>query len=137
MQKFVRGWPLRIGGGFLFFGTLAMSKTSHWLGSDYAVGIAFALWLISLPGSSQGHGIWKRLATGLSEISYTLYVVHFPILFFAAAVLLKGRQFPANGEGFRWFLGLTATILVISTIMWWLFERNTDRVRKRLWSGRA
>jgi len=133
--RFIRGLGWRLIGGLLFLATLAASKSNHWLGSDYAVGITFALWLISLPGSSHGNGILKRFATGLSEISYTLYVVHFPLLFFAAAVLLRGRQFSADCEGYLWFSGLAVAILAISSGMWWLFERNTDRVRKLLWSG--
>ena len=134
--RWFRGWPWRLVGGLLFLGTLAASKTDHWLGSDGAVGCAFALWMLSLPGGWRVPGWFNRLVTGLSEISYTLYVVHFPLLFFVAAVVLKGRQFPADAEGFLWFGGLTASILAISAGMWWLFERNTDRVRKWLLSGR-
>lgn len=134
--RWFRGWPWRVVGGLLFLGTLAASKTDHWLGSDGAVGCIFAVWMLSLPGGWQVPGWVNRLVTGLSEISYTLYVVHFPLLFFVAAVVLKGRQFPADAHGFLWFGGLTASILAISAGMWWLFERNTDHVRKLL-RGRA
>jgi peptidoglycan/LPS O-acetylase OafA/YrhL len=74
---------------------------------------------------------------GLSEISYTLYVVHFPLLFVIGAAVLEGRQWPANGQGFLLFGGLIVVVLAISVGMWWLFERNTDRVRKRLRGGRV
>ena len=130
----VVGWPGRVLGGLLFLGTLVGSKTGHWLGSDYAVGITFALWMLALSGAWRTGAWWTRLVTGLSEISYTLYVVHFPLLFFAAAVLLKGRQFPADGQGFFWFAILAAAILLISAGMWWLFERNTDAVRRLIQS---
>lgn len=126
-------WIWRALGGGLFFGSLLASKTGHWLGSDHAVGAVFAVWMISLIGPWQKSSLYSRLATGLSEISYTLYVVHFPLLFFAAAVLLKGHQFPPNTEGFVWYVGLSVLIVIISVAMWWLFERNTTWVRKRLW----
>ena len=71
-----------------------------------------------------------KLAIGLSGISYTLYVVHFPLLFFGAAVVLKGTQFPADIMGFLWFVGLATSVLVVSILMWWLFGRNTVQVRK-------
>ena len=127
-----RNWGWRFGGGVLFLGTLAASKSESWLGSDHAVGIAFALWLLSLTGSWRRQGWWSRLSTGLSEISYTLYVVHFPFLFFVAAVVLKGRQFPADGLGLLWFGGLAIATLVLAAAMWWAFERNTVRLRKWL-----
>lgn len=120
----------RILGGLLFIGTLAASKTNHWLGGDLAVGSAFALWMLALSGTWWANRWWTRLATGLSGISYTLYVVHFPLLFFIAAVLLKGRQFAADAQGYLCFGTLAAGILTIATGLWWLFERNTDAVRR-------
>ena len=128
--RILRGWPWRVLGGALFMGTLAASKTAHWLGSDYVIGIAFALWMLALTGAWRTTAWWTRLVTGLSEISYTLYVVHFPLLFFVAALVLKGRKFPADTQGYLWFTGLTVATLLISTGMWWLFERNTDKVRR-------
>jgi peptidoglycan/LPS O-acetylase OafA/YrhL len=134
--SFFRGWVWRVVGGVIFLGTLVASKTDSWIGSDFAVGTAFAFWLVSLPGGLSFPAWIRRVVTGLSEISYTLYVVHFSLLFFVAAVVLKGRQFPANGEGYLWFGGLAAAVLAISVALWWLFERNTDHVRRWLWSGR-
>lgn len=131
-----RGWPWRLAGGVLFFGTLAASKTDHWLGSDGAVGLVFAAWMLALAGAWRFPTWLNRSVTGLSEISYTLYVVHFPLLLFVAAVVLNGRQFPADLQGFFWFGGLAAAVLAISAAMWWLFERNTDRVRKWVLSDR-
>ena len=132
-----RGWPWRLAGGLLFFGTLAASKSDHWLGSDPAVGLAFAGWMLALTGAWRFPSLLNRSVTGLSEISYTLYVVHFPLLFFVAAVVLNGRQFPADPQGFVWFVGLAAAGVVVSAGMWWLCERNTDRVRKWVLRGRA
>gem|GEM_PF-2469380 len=79
----------------------------------------------------------NRIGAGLSEICCTLYVLHFPLLLFVATMLLKGRQFPENGESYLWFVGLATLILASSVLMWWLFERNTDRVRKLLWRAKA
>ena len=128
----LRCWPWRVLGGVLFIGTLAASKTTLWLGSDYVVGTCFALWMLTLTGAwrTTTSAWWTRLVTGLSEISYTLYVVHFPLLFFVAAVVLKGRQFPPDALGYLLFAGLAVAILMTAMGMWWLFERNTDRVKR-------
>ena len=129
-KQFIEGWPFRILGGLFFLATLALSKTPHWLGGDYAVGSSFSVWTLSLFGMRPASRFLRRLATGLSDVSYTLYVVHFPLLFFFSVVLLEGRQFPADREGFLWFGGMASAVLLISTGMWWLFERNTDSLRK-------
>jgi peptidoglycan/LPS O-acetylase OafA/YrhL len=135
--RFLRRWQWRVIGGLLLLGTLAASKTSHWLGGDFAIGTAFAVWMLALSGAWRTSAWWTHLVTGLSEISYTLYVVHFPILFFIAAVVLHGRQFPADAQGYLWFAGLALTILVMASVLWWLFERNTDAVRKWILEKKA
>jgi peptidoglycan/LPS O-acetylase OafA/YrhL len=114
----------------LFFGTLAASKMNHWFGSDAAVGLAFAAWMLALTGKQRFPSWVDRSVTGLSEISFTLYVFHFPLLFFVSTVVLEGKQFSADAQGFLWFCGLTVVTLATSALMWWLFERNTARVRK-------
>ena len=132
----MRGWPLRVAGGLAFLGTLVAGRAGHWVGGDYAVGGAFAVWMVSLTGSWQRAGWMRRIATGLSEISYTLYVVHFPLLFLFAAAVLKGRQFQPDAGGLAVFAALAAGVLLAAIGMWWFFERNTDRVRKMVWKAR-
>lgn len=73
-----------------------------------------------------------KLGNGLSAISYTLYVVHFPILFLVAATQLGGLQFQPTGSGLLWFFGLSLLSIAVACIMWWLFERRTDLVRRWL-----
>jgi peptidoglycan/LPS O-acetylase OafA/YrhL len=120
----------RVIGGAIFLGTLAASKTGSWIGSDSMLGIAFAVWMLAITGSWRREGWLSRISSGLSEISYTLYVVHFPILFWVAAVLLQGHQFRTDWVGYSWFFGLTLVTLAIAAGMWWAFERNTTRVRR-------
>lgn len=119
-------------GALVFAGTLAASKTSSVFGSDFAVGLAFAAWMPSLLGAWAWPGWWVKLGNGLSAISYTLYVVHFPILFLVAATQLGGLQFQPTGPGLLWFFGLSLLSLAVAVIMWWLFERRTDGVRRWL-----
>jgi len=114
-------------------GALVASKLAAGIVSDYSVGVALALWMLALPGSWGAPGWCRWVVVGLSEISCTLYVVHFPLLFFVAAAVLDGKQWPANGQQFLWFGGMTVAILLISVGVLWLFGRNTDRVRTRLW----
>ncbi len=117
--------------GITLLGTVAASKTGSFLGSDMAVGFAFAGWVLSLRGPWSHTGWWSRLSSGLSEISYTLYVVHFPILFFIATVVLNGQQFAPDGPRLTLFASLACLLTAVSAGLWWLFERHTPKVR--LW----
>ena len=111
---------------------LVGSKRGVGVWSDYAVAGTFAGWLCGAGGGSTNRAV-RLVAAGLSNISYTLYVVHFPLMFFLCAVVLKGRQFSTGAEGLLWF-GTGAVVASASAVLfWWLFERNTDAVRR--WVG--
>jgi peptidoglycan/LPS O-acetylase OafA/YrhL len=119
-----------ITGGFLLFAaSLALSKTSSPFGSDYAVGIAFSIWMVALLGVWRHLNFLRPLGRYLSEISYTLYVVHFPILFLFAATVLRGKQFTPGAYGYGLFGILFAGSIGLATVLYWLFEKRTDRVR--------
>jgi peptidoglycan/LPS O-acetylase OafA/YrhL len=118
-------------GGCAFLCTLLASKTGHWAGSDWMVGISFALWMPALLGGWPRFGWWSRCSTGLSEVSYSLYVMHFPVLFFAAAVMFNGYQYAPGIMSYLWFALLAGGTLLISAGFWWVFERNTTAVRRR------
>lgn len=130
--------------GAIFFGTLAATKTKSPLGNDWAVGLAFAAWMPSLLGPWKDSMlpcdpltcILRRLrvfsrwiSTALSDLSYTLYVAHFPVLFLAGTAWLHGARFQPNRHGLVVFGVLSASSLGISTLMWYLFERRTGDVR--------
>lgn len=106
-------------------------------GSDLAVGISFAAFL----------GTWKsfklnsrRISSILfwgSEISYSLYLFHFPLLFFISAGLLGGEKWQPGAVGFGLLLLLSVMTIGASACAWWLFERHTPAVRAFLMRGLA
>lgn len=83
----------------------------------------------------QNRGGWYgRLSFGLSEISFTLYVVHFPLALFLWLWLFAPAQYAWLPWGLPIWLGITTVSLLYAWAMWWLFERNTGIVRK--WTQR-
>jgi len=68
----------------------------------------------------------------MSEISYTLYLVHFPLLAWMYFTFFA----PAQMQPSAFSLGILALALIVvigySAALWWLFERNTDRFRGAL-----
>ena len=94
--------------------------------------MAFALWVVGL-ASCEHHILWlKKVAAGLSEMSYTLYLVHFPLLAFVFFAFFQGRKYLPDFTSYLCFGSLLAGCLIFAAMMWWCFERNTDRLRKRI-----
>ena len=131
--------------GVLAFGLLLASRMEK-LGAcaDLILGGGFACLVMalavrpatpSMPGkasfiSSPLVNLYARLAAGASEFSYTLYLVHFPLLAFIFYTAFHGQQLAPGLLGAVWFGGLSVLMLLYAGGIWWCFERNTDRFRK-------
>ena len=80
-------------------------------------------------------GIFTRVSAAASEFSYTLYLVHFPVMAFFFYSFFSGRQMPLGLAGGGIFCAVLVIIILYAAAIWWCFERNTDRFR-RLIEGR-
>ena len=131
-MRVMQHWSWNFCFGMLFLGSLASSKTSSLAGTDFVVGLSFACWVPSLlgPWARQGWCQWISLAS--SEISYTLYVTHFPLSFLLAASWFRGRQSFPDVVGCSLFMAIVTSALAVAWMMWFLFESNTERVRHLL-----
>jgi peptidoglycan/LPS O-acetylase OafA/YrhL len=126
---------LLILGLLLTIGTLLASRTGYTGdGADLAIGVGCAVLVAELAARVSANRFYGMISAGMSEISYTLYLVHFPLLAYLFFVLFQGRQLTPTPMTSLWFIvGLGLTI-AYSVVIWWLFERNTDRFRKSLTS---
>ncbi|MEQ1687234.1 MAG: acyltransferase [Sphingopyxis sp.] len=102
------------------------------LAADLALGVATALWLPALACAPAWGGLYAKVSKAISEISYTLYVVHFPLLFFLASALFLPRQFVPDLTGMAWLVSGVLFAICYAAVMWRLFERNTDHIRRRM-----
>ena len=96
------------------------------------IGHAFAA---NLPWLARAGAMWlwyQWIGFAMSEISYMLYLVHFPLLAWRYFTVFA----PAQMEPNAFSLGILALALIVvigySAALWWLFERNTDRFRGAL-----
>lgn len=96
---------------------------------NVAFGLACAAALPCLARLPSPGPRYSRLAFWLSEISFTLYVVHFPFVALCWFGLLAPYQFEPGPAGLLAMFGLLAAVIGYAAGMWWLFERNTPRVR--------
>ncbi len=112
--------------------TLAGARLGKAWGSDLAVGFLFAVCMVAWRDFAP-RSQWVRFTCfWSSEISYTLYLFHFPFLFLLCAGFLGGRQWIPSRLGFAVYAGFAGLTLGICAIAWWLFERRTPSVRSFL-----
>lgn len=130
VKRAANSWLWKWGGGAIFAVALVGTKLVTIQGSDFIVGAAFALWMPALLGQWTRQGWWSRASLGLSEISFSLYIIHFPIQFFVVGVLLGGTLYQPSASGLAWFVCLNVACIFVSILFWWLFERRTACVRK-------
>lgn len=102
------------------------------IGEDGFLGLLTAALLPFLAALENPPKPIAQPAFALSEISYSMYLVHFPILFFIGATVLKGKQYPSSFGGWSTFMILSSFLALLSAAFWWLFERKTPRFRRFL-----
>ena len=96
---------------------------------DYLVGVAFAGMIPFLANLKSRFALYEQSAIHLSNVSYTLYVFHFPfVAFLFYCFLPKERMLPTMAH----YLGYAACFLAVlglSFPLWWLFESRTTEVK--------
>jgi len=72
----------------------------------------------------------EKIGTILASFSYTLYLIHFPIIHLFS---VKGLQLKnLNLHSLFLYFMVIATSILVSLIMYFLFEGNTNYIRKKL-----
>jgi peptidoglycan/LPS O-acetylase OafA/YrhL len=123
----------------LFFITLLLAHTHFktlWspVVADYFTAVSFAVFLYALlhDRAPSRQGSYARVASVFADCSYTLYVVHIPLLVFLRALLISNK--PWNADPFH--LGVAGIISVIAFgytfLLSRLTEARTDSIRRRV-----
>jgi peptidoglycan/LPS O-acetylase OafA/YrhL len=113
--------------------------------SDVILGFVFAIWcyaaLHKAPGSSASFSIYAWAATHLSRMSYTLYLVHVPLLaLLSGAIVGSWNPWPLDVSHLAAAAAIWLFVLAASYGFYLVFERNTDVIRQycyRLIPGRT
>ena len=124
----------------LFSSALVCSKSNNWLNvmpiaSDFIVGLTFAFLCLVLSHISFPQVRWPwfaKTALYLSEISYSLYLSHFPIVVLIAATVYASHKFVPDSLMLMQFAGWGVFLLFAGSMMWWLFESRTAIVRAKV-----
>lgn len=124
----------------IFVGGLVLSR---WMGKGNASAIAvdmemalFTIVLLAAVASktrtvSLGRPL-SWVAFHLSEMSYSLYLIHFPLVLCIGGIALRGRPFVPDAGGLMTYLGLLCALLALAWCFWFVFERRTNQIRTAL-----
>jgi len=128
-SRVASSWP--VGGGALIVlaATLLASRTQLRFGSDFVIGAAFAVALPFLARARASSALYRRTGFILSEMSYTFYLAHFPVLAWLYFTFAAPGQWAFGLLSVAALAGILLAVMVYAAAIWWLFERNTDRVR--------
>jgi len=112
---------------------LLWAKRTHTDASDYLLGVAItALIYTILHGSRRLPNLaYRWTAHLLSRSSYTLYLVHLPLVVFLTAWLVPERMTPSL-HSFLLGFALFAAVFCYAQLVWFFFEKRTDSLRSWL-----
>jgi peptidoglycan/LPS O-acetylase OafA/YrhL len=120
---------------FLGICLFAARVNGGWLGSDLAVGLAFTLLTHGIVQLCIPLGaIVLRLAKTFAGFSYSLYVLHFPLLLFVRAKWLPTFRWQPDGIHLLMGAGIAVGVILYAFSVASITERRTDVVRS--WVGR-
>ncbi len=132
LQPLLQAAALRLAAVPALAAVLVASKAPSIAIGDVGLGLAVAAILPVLALLPSPGGAYAAVARGLSEISYTLYLTHFPLL---TVIVLSGLA-PMKWQPSMAAAGIYAELLLVAIVwaaaIWWCFERHTDRVYRKI-----
>lgn len=108
------------------------SESLDLLISDIILGavVCIVLWGVVHDHESNHSRLYRSSAEGLSKMSYTLYLLHVPLLTFICGWLMPvWHRWPTSVSSLLRVFVIDSTVLVIAYLLYLCFERNTDKVR--------
>lgn len=108
--------------------------------SSYGIGLAVGLviYLAASDHRNAHQGIYTMISRYTSNVSYTLYATHMPLVTLLTAIYLgtSERLWP-NAHGIAVTICFCLIVMIYATTMWYMIERNTPAVRQFLTSTTA
>ncbi len=121
-------WTILVVGYFKLFDEPILLEPGYHFQSEL-IGITFAGTMPFLLTHSFNWSWYKKTAHWLSEISYTLYLTHFPLLTFFFFVFTLPESGQPSLRNYLIIFLLLLLSLIYAFGIWYLFERRTTDVR--------
>lgn len=120
------GWTAAA--GLLALVAVAASERHPGLLTDLLLGLCVSALLPGLAHLPSLGTTYRRLARWGSEVSFSLYLLHYPFLLFLVFGVLTPQPSEPGPAAFLGFVALGALTSCWVALWWWVFERNTGRV---------
>ena len=125
---------------FLFAVSLAWCKRAGAVYSDLVLGAVVTLLIYIVLGCSRTPmpEAYNRTARRISHSSYTLYLVHLPLVVLIAAItetVFHQQRWLPDTSHLLICAGIFIIVMAYAQLVWLMFEKHTDAVRVRLKSG--
>lgn len=130
--RLLRTWPAAVLGLIAIVAVMIVAELNVLEHSDLLLGITVAAVLPVLALTPAPWTPYQRITHGLSEVSYTLYVTHFPLLMAATMIFLAPDRLKPGGGTFALYCACIAGVLVWAVGFWACFERHTNRLYRDL-----
>jgi peptidoglycan/LPS O-acetylase OafA/YrhL len=126
--------PYCLASSFLLFSCLVAARTgnSAVLASDLSLGIAFGLFLFGVIQMDFGtnRSLYPRVAHLMAGFSYSLYVLHFPLLLFLRAWLVPQQRWQPDAKHLAYGTIVGAIILCFAWLISTFTESKTHIARR-------
>ena len=101
---------------------------------DILLALALAFLILALPGriAHAGNSLYMKLSAFMADMSYSLYLTHFPFLGFLCALCIPSGKLPFTITGMSIYAALAAGALLYGFCVYWVFERRTPDLRRWL-----
>jgi len=106
--------------------TLVISKSNPNM-PDLVFGLVVAGGLPAIAFMPSFGDAYRTAARSVAELSYSLYLTHFPFLALIVLTVFAPHQFQPGMLGTMVYAGLFCAAIAWAATVWWCFERNTDR----------
>lgn len=111
---------------------LTAAHRANEMTGDYIMGLGSMGLIWCALSSTPAGGAYTKAAIFLSEISYTLYLTHQPMLLLFSAVWPGTRKWPPDALHLLLAVVPIGAAVLFACLMYYLFESRTDAMRKYL-----
>ncbi len=114
----------------LFFITLAIVRSGKlsFVFNDFSLGFVTAVFVAALSQVDMKSSALKKVATFLSNVSYTVYLVHLSFAVLLASIVFTDRNY-FSASMFIKYIAFLLVVFIYAVCMYQLFERNTAKVK--------
>ena len=119
-------------GSILFLFALYVSRASisrGFFSRDIFIGVGFSLLLVPLADVHLPLALFRKLTAFVADISYSLYLTHFPLVLLLASTYYGKNQIKPDFMGILILIFWLAFMLLMAALFWFSFERHTGLIR--------